>query len=111
MGSGLPGEVTGRQGSDPPLPPWWFSSLSREEGVGGKDSSSPQRGAQPGDAGCHAFRVAINSGAGDQHMAFASAQLLAAVVAPTARWPPLSVVLTDWLSMMPALGVGSRPAR
>ena len=40
-------------------------------------------------------------------MAFASRDLLARVVA--AR-PPFSVVLTDWLSMMAALGVGSRPS-
>jgi hypothetical protein len=26
------------------------------------------------------------------------------------RGPPLSVVLTDWLSMTPAEGLGSRPA-
>jgi len=25
--------------------------------------------------------------------------------------PPLSVVLTDWLSMTPAVGLASRPAR
>ncbi len=41
-------------------------------------------------------------------VAFASLHFFAAVVA--AR-PPLCVVFTDWLSMLAALGVASRPAR
>src|SRR5579859_7662650 len=40
------------------------------------------------------------------HMPFASFYPLPAI--KTAQ-PPFSVVLTDWLSMMVALGVGSRP--
>ena len=40
-------------------------------------------------------------------VAFASRYLLASVVAPR---PPFSVVFTDWLSMMAALGVASRPS-
>src|SRR3990172_8251785 len=40
-------------------------------------------------------------------MAFASGHFLARVVAPK---PPFSVVLTVWLSMIAALGVGSRSA-
>ena len=43
----------------------------------------------------------------DQEMALAPFDLLPAVVA--AR-PPFCVVFTDWLSMIAALGVGSRPA-
>ena len=39
--------------------------------------------------------------------AFTSRDLLAGVVAPR---PPFSVVFTDWLSIMAALGVGSRPS-
>lgn len=39
-------------------------------------------------------------------VALTSFHLLACVVAP---WPPFSVVLTVWLSMMAALGVASRP--
>lgn len=37
----------------------------------------------------------------------AALDLFACIVAPTA---PFSVVLTDWLSMIAALGVGSRPS-
>ena len=40
-------------------------------------------------------------------VAFAPRYLLAGVVAPR---PPFSVVFTDWLSMMAALGVASRPS-
>ena len=40
-------------------------------------------------------------------MALASHHLLTSVIATR---PPLSVVLTDWLSMMAALGVGSLPS-
>ena len=40
-------------------------------------------------------------------MALSSGDFLASVVAPR---PPFSVVLTDWLSMMAALGVASRPS-
>ncbi len=40
-------------------------------------------------------------------MALASRDFLARIVATR---PPFSVVLTDWLSMMAALGVGSRPS-
>ena len=40
-------------------------------------------------------------------MALAARDLLARIIAPR---PPFSVVLTDWLSMMAALGVGSRPS-
>src|SRR5262249_5751769 len=43
-----------------------------------------------------------------QDMPLASLHLLAAVVATR---PPFSVVLTDWLSRMAALGLTSRPAR
>jgi hypothetical protein len=42
-----------------------------------------------------------------EQMAFAAIDLLARIVAVRA---PLSVVLTDWLSMMAALGWRSRPA-
>ena len=41
------------------------------------------------------------------NVAFASTNLLARVVTPR---PPFSVVFTDWLSIMAALGVGSRPS-
>ena len=41
-----------------------------------------------------------------ENMAFASFDLLTRTVAAN---PPLSVVLTDWLSMTPALGGASRP--
>ena len=40
-------------------------------------------------------------------MALAAGDLLARIIATR---PPFSVVLTDWLSMMAALGVGSRPS-
>ena len=40
-------------------------------------------------------------------MALAAGDLLGRVIATR---PPFSVVLTDWLSMMAALGVGSRPS-
>lgn len=43
----------------------------------------------------------------DDNMALASFNLLASVV--TARRPPFSVVLTDWLSKIAALGVAWRP--
>lgn len=43
----------------------------------------------------------------DEHMALASVQLLGRVIAMA---PPFSVVLTDWLSMMPALGCRCFPA-
>ncbi len=43
----------------------------------------------------------------DDKVALTSFNLLASVV--TATRPPFSVVLTDWLSMMAALGVASRP--
>jgi len=42
----------------------------------------------------------------DDQMAFPSIDLLASIVSPK---PPFSVVFTDWLSMMAALGVGCRP--
>jgi len=38
---------------------------------------------------------------------FAAFDLLSGIVT---SWPPLSVVLTDWLSMTPALGLASRPS-
>src|SRR5918999_2556504 len=41
-----------------------------------------------------------------QQVVLATLYFLAPVVAPR---PPFSVVFTDWLSMTPALGVGSRP--
>lgn len=44
----------------------------------------------------------------DQDVACAPIHLLRPVVAAAL---PFSVVFTLWLSMMPALGVGSRPAR
>ena len=40
-------------------------------------------------------------------LALAPVDLLSCIIAP---WPPLSVVFTDWLSMIPALGVDSRPS-
>ena len=43
----------------------------------------------------------------DQQMALAAFDLFAPIVA---AGPPFCVVFTDWLSMMAALGVGSRPA-
>jgi hypothetical protein len=43
----------------------------------------------------------------DDQVAFASFDLFACVVAATA---PFSVVFTDWLSMIAALGVASRPS-
>ena len=49
-------------------------------------------------------------------MALAALDLLAGIIAarPTRfggpRGPPASVVLTDWLSMMPAVGSASRPS-
>lgn len=43
----------------------------------------------------------------DQNMPFPAFYLFARIV--TTR-PPFSVVFTDWLSMIAALGVGSRPA-
>ena len=43
----------------------------------------------------------------DDKMALTSFNLLASIIA--ARWPPFSVVLTDWLSMIAALGVALRP--
>jgi len=43
----------------------------------------------------------------DQQMALAPIHILARVVA---AWSPFSVVLTLWLSMMAALGSGSRPS-
>ena len=43
----------------------------------------------------------------DYDVSLASFNLLTRIVA---AWPPFSVVLTDWLSMMPALGVSSRPS-
>ena len=43
----------------------------------------------------------------DHHMALAAGDLLTCIIAPG---PPFSVVLTDWLSMIAALGVGSRPS-
>jgi hypothetical protein len=42
-----------------------------------------------------------------EQMAFAAIDLLASIVAVR---PPFSVVLTDWLSMMAALGCRLRPA-
>ena len=41
-----------------------------------------------------------------QQMPFPSLYFLASIIATR---PPLSVVFTDWLSIIPALGVGSRP--
>lgn len=46
------------------------------------------------------------AGGVDQEMALAPLHLLAAVIARRVGRPPLSVVLTDWLSMIPALGGG-----
>jgi hypothetical protein len=43
----------------------------------------------------------------DDDMPFAPLDLLAGVIASGA---PFSVVLALWLSMMPALGLGSRPS-
>ena len=43
----------------------------------------------------------------DQNMPFPSLYLFARIVTAS---PPFSVVFTDWLSMIAALGVGSRPA-
>jgi hypothetical protein len=40
------------------------------------------------------------------NMTLTSIDFLASIIAPG---PPFSVVFTDWLSMMAALGVGSRP--
>jgi hypothetical protein len=42
----------------------------------------------------------------DDNVAFSPVDLLARVISAK---PPFSVVLTDWLSMMAALGVGLRP--
>ena len=42
----------------------------------------------------------------DDNMTFPSVDFLAGIVSAK---PPFSVVLTDWLSMMAALGVGCRP--
>ena|SRR5260370_36962760 len=42
----------------------------------------------------------------DQDMPFATFDFLATIIASK---PPFSVVLTDWLSIMAALGWGSRP--
>jgi len=61
-----------------------------------------------GDVGRVDDDLQDQAGGVDQQVALAPAQLLGAVVA--AR-PPFSVVLTDWLSKMAALGVGSRPIR
>jgi hypothetical protein len=44
-----------------------------------------------------------------QDMALATGDLLGGVIAP--RTPLWSAVRTDWLSMMAAVGLGSRPAR
>jgi hypothetical protein len=44
-------------------------------------------------------------------MPLAPVPLFAPVKAARVGWPPFSVVLTLWLSMLPALGVGARPAR
>ena len=44
----------------------------------------------------------------DHDVAFAALDLLPA---SKPRIPPLSVVLTDWLSMTPAVGLASRPSR
>ncbi len=43
----------------------------------------------------------------DDQMALAAKDFLARIVPAV---PPLSAVFTDWLSMMPTLGVGLRPA-
>lgn len=43
----------------------------------------------------------------DNQVSFASFDVFARIIASTA---PFSVVLTDWLSMMAALGVASRPS-
>jgi hypothetical protein len=43
----------------------------------------------------------------DDDVSLASLDLLATIVT---AWPPFSVVFTVWLSMITALGVGSRPA-
>jgi phosphoenolpyruvate carboxylase len=43
----------------------------------------------------------------DEDVALAAVDVLRGIVAPR---PPFSVVLTDWLSRIAALGVGSRPA-
>jgi hypothetical protein len=47
----------------------------------------------------------------DEQVPLAPGQFLASIVAVRVRRPPFSVVLTDWLSMIAALGVGSRPIR
>lgn len=44
----------------------------------------------------------------DEDVTLATVDLLAHVVS---MGPPFSVVFTDWLSMIPALGSSSRPAR
>ena len=58
--------------------------------VGGMDEDEDQKSAGVGD-----------------DVPLATLDLLARVIA---RYPPLSVVLTDWLSMTPAVGLASRPA-
>jgi hypothetical protein len=58
--------------------------------IGGLDFSTDQQTQRVGD-----------------NLALAAFDLLAGIIA---GGPPLSVVLTDWLSMTPADGLGSRPA-
>jgi hypothetical protein len=43
----------------------------------------------------------------DRDMALATLDLLGGIVA---AWPPFSVVLTLWVSMMAAVGLASRPS-
>jgi hypothetical protein len=47
------------------------------------------------------------AGGVDGNVAFAPPHLLGRVVAP---WPPFSVVLTLWVSMIAAVGLASRPS-
>jgi hypothetical protein len=57
-------------------------------------------------SGMHLHPVDQSEGI-DDNMALAPLHLLASIVTPD---PPFSAVLTDWLSMLPALGCGSRPS-
>ena len=58
------------------------------------------------DVGLVNDRRERQAGGVSEQVALASLQLLAGVIA---RGPPASVVLTDWLSMTPALGLAPRP--
>jgi len=71
-----------------------------------------QTGQQPDADGTIVIVGFAHKGFEDQsfrihnQMAFAPFDTLAAIIA---SYAPFSVVLTDWLSMLPALGVTSRP--